>query len=183
VPAPASIAEAAMIAGYSRVARLTASLAAVRAARSASRDGGAGPALPACITVQAPPGTAARVLDALRVRIIDAATSPWHEWHALVRDYQREHGHADVPAAYRSPGGQMLGKWLAGEKNDHARGTLPAGRVRALEELGVTWSLRDTAWQRGLACAAAYLTAHGHLSVPGLVGHGGRLPAGLLAHR
>jgi hypothetical protein len=147
--------------------RLAASLTAVRASRPASSPhGGTGPALPSCITVQAPPGTAARVLDALRVRIIEGTTSAWQEWHALLREYHQEHGHADVPAAYRAPGGQLLGKWLAGEKNDHARGTLAPERAAALEELGVTWSVRDAAWQRGLGYAAAYLAAHGHLRVP-----------------
>ena len=147
--------------------RLAASLTGIRASRPVgSRHGGPEPALPACIAVQAPPGTAARVLNALRVRIIEATTSSWWDWYALLRAYHREHGHADPPANYRAPGGQLLGRWLAGEKNDHARGVLAAERAAALEELGVTWSLREAAWQRALAHAAAYLAAHRHLSVP-----------------
>ena len=147
--------------------RLAASLAAARASRPArSRDGGPEPALPPGIVVQAPPGTAARVLDALRVRIINGATSPWHEWHALLRQYQQEHGHADVPQDYRAPAGQLLGQWLSGQRSDHANGVLAAERAAALEELGITWSLYEAAWQRGLAHATAYHAAHGHLNVP-----------------
>jgi hypothetical protein len=146
---------------------LTASLAAARASRALSRDdSGASPALPAAITVQAPPGTAEKILDALRVRIIIGTTLSRQEWHALLLEYRHQHGHADVPAAYVTPAGRPLGKWLADARHDRARGLLAASRAAALEEAGVTWNLRDAAWQRGLGHAAAYLAAHGHLNVP-----------------
>jgi superfamily II DNA or RNA helicase len=147
--------------------RLAASMAAARAARPAGlRTGGAEPALPPAIDVQAPPGTAARVLDALRVRIIDGTASQWWEWHALLREYRLEHGHADVPGGYQAPGGGELGNWLSRQKVGHADGALPAERAAALEELGVTWSAGEASWQRGLEHATAYRAAHGHLNVP-----------------
>jgi len=147
--------------------RLAASLTAARAARPAGpRAGGPEPALPPGIDVQAPPGTAARVLEALRIRIIDGTASPWWDWHALLREYRREHGHADVPGGYRAPGGRELGNWLSRQKVDHAGGALPAERAAALEELGVTWSAWEASWQRGMEHATAYHAAHGHLNVP-----------------
>ena len=147
--------------------RLAASLTAARAARPAGpRTGGPEPALPPGIDVQAPPGTAARVLDALRVRIIDGTTSPWWDWYALLREYQREHGHANPPGGYQAPGGRELGNWLSRQKIDHADGVLPAERAAALEELGVTWSSWEASWERGLEHATAYHAAHGHLNVP-----------------
>jgi hypothetical protein len=146
--------------------RLAASLAAARAAQGAARPvDGPDPALPARIDLQAPPGTAARVLDALRVRIIDAAASPWWDWYGLLREFQREHGHVSMPVDYQAPGGRKLGGWLARQKTDHASGTLPADRAAALEELGVRWTSLKTAWEQGLAHAAAYHAAHGHLNV------------------
>jgi superfamily II DNA or RNA helicase len=147
--------------------RLTATLTAVRASRPASGDDGdRESALPASIMVQAAPGAAARLVDALRVRIINATTSTWHDWHALLRGYHREHATADVPHDYQAPGGQRLGRWLAWQRSEHARGTLAADRVTALEELGVTWSLHEAAFQRGLDYLDAYIAAHGHARVP-----------------
>ena len=147
--------------------RLAVSLTAARAARPAGhRAAGPETALPPGIEVTAPPGTAARVLDALRIRIIDGATSPWWDWHALLREYQREHGHASPPRSYRAPDGRELGNWLSRQRNDHASGTLPADRAAALEELGVPWSPLDAAWEQWLARAEAYRAAHGHLNVP-----------------
>lgn len=140
--------------------------ASLTASRLALRNGGPDPALPPRISVQAPPGTAARILQALQVRIISGTTSPWWEWHALLRQYQQQHGNADVPQNYRAPDGRPLGHWLSHQRRDHARQALAAERAAALEELGVTWSLYEAAWQRGLAHAAAYHAAHGHLDVP-----------------
>lgn len=145
--------------------RLAASLTAVRAARP-TRSPGAGPQLPPAICLQAPPGTSARILDALSVRIIDATTSPWWEWLALLREYQREHGHADVPERYQAPGGRQLGHWLARQRQAIDCGTLTGEQAAALEGLGVTRSPYDAAWERGLAQATAYHAAHGHLNVP-----------------
>jgi hypothetical protein len=147
--------------------RLAASLTAARAARPAGpRARGQGPALPPVIDVQAPPGTAARVLDALRVRIIDGTTSPWWDWHALLCEYRREHGHANAARGYLTPGGYALGNWVERQKADYAQGVLPADRAAALEELGITWSTREAAWKINLARAVAYRAAHGHLNVP-----------------
>jgi hypothetical protein len=145
--------------------RLTASLARARAARPPGGRG-AGPQFPAAIRVQAPPGTSARILDALSVQIIDATAQPWQEWLALLREFRREHGHADVPQDYRAPGGQQLGHWLTRQRRLLARGALAEDQVTALDELGVTRSPHDAAWDRGLARAAAYYQAHGHLDVP-----------------
>jgi superfamily II DNA or RNA helicase len=147
--------------------RLAASLTAARASRPARPgDGGQAPGLPDPIEIQAPPGTAARVLEALCVRVIDGTTSPWHEWHALLRWYKQEHGHADVPVKYRAPGGQLLGQWLADQKRYHGNGDLAAELAAALEELGVTWSMSEAAWQQVLAHVTAYRARFGHLNVP-----------------
>jgi superfamily II DNA or RNA helicase len=145
--------------------RLAVSLTAARAARPA-RPPGTGPQLPDPIEVQAPPGTSARILEALSVRIIDAATSPWWEWLALLGEFRREHGHADVPQRYQAQDGRQLGHWLARQRQALDGGTLTSEQVAALEELGVTRSPYDAAWERGLAHAVAYHAAHGHLNVP-----------------
>ncbi|HEY1616737.1 MAG TPA: helicase associated domain-containing protein, partial [Streptosporangiaceae bacterium] len=88
------------------------------------------------------------------------------QWLALLREYHREHGHADVPQRYRAPDGRQLGHWLARQRQALASGTLAAGQAAALAELGVTRSPHDAAWDRGLAHATAYHAAHGHLNVP-----------------
>lgn len=127
--------------------RLAVSLTAARAARPA-RPPGAGPQLPDPIEVHAPPGTSARILEALSVRIIDATTSPWWEWLALLGEYHGEHGHADVPQRYQAPDGRQLGHWLTRQRQALDSGTLTSEQGAALEELGVTRSPHDAAWER-----------------------------------
>lgn len=148
--------------------RLAAGLAAARAARAAPPGEARGQAagLPRPVQVRAPAGTAARVLEALCVRVIDGATSSWWEWHALLRQYKQVHGNADVPAGYQAPGGRQLGQWLLDQRRCHGNGTLAPELDAALEELGVTWSVQEAAWQQVLEHAAAYRARFGHLNVP-----------------
>jgi len=147
--------------------RLAAGLNAARASRPdrAGNDKRA-TALPDPIEVQALPGTAARVLEALCVRVINGTTSPWWEWHALLCQYKQEHGHADVPVKYKAPGGQPLGSWLSRQKDARAKGVLGADLAAALEELGIPWTVQEQVWRRGIAHAADYHARYGHLNVP-----------------
>ncbi|MFF9128448.1 helicase associated domain-containing protein [Streptomyces sp. NPDC014889] len=63
-------------------------------------------------------------------------------------------------------GAHPLGVWVADQRRYYAAGTLEPERVAELEALGMVWSVRDTAWEEGLAVARAYAAAHGGMLLP-----------------
>ncbi|MCX5009808.1 Helicase associated domain protein [Streptomyces sp. NBC_00555] len=62
--------------------------------------------------------------------------------------------------------GFPLGQWIADARRNRAAGRLEPGRVKALDELGMVWSERDTAWEEGITAARGWAQEHGHLLAP-----------------
>jgi superfamily II DNA or RNA helicase len=104
--------------------------------------------------------------EAITVRAVQAASTPWPAWLAALREYRETHGHASPPREYQAPGGLALGTWLHNQRAAHRAGRLDPQRAAALEDLGVEWSVFSTAWWRGYEHAAAYRAALGHLAIP-----------------
>ncbi|MFE7401862.1 helicase associated domain-containing protein [Streptomyces sp. NPDC057557] len=71
-----------------------------------------------------------------------------------------------TPEGWGAVGGYPLGQWIADQRRAYTAGTLEAGRVAELEELGMVWSEQDAAWADGLAVAREYAAAHGHFLPP-----------------
>ncbi|MFJ2110574.1 Helicase associated domain protein [Streptomyces sp. NPDC087850] len=90
----------------------------------------------------------------------------WEENLAAFTVYRSEQGHLDIPAKYETPGGQKLGKALAGLRHKYRTGKLTPDRIKALEELGVVWSPRDAGWTEFLAACDRYIERNGDLRVP-----------------
>ncbi|MER5617456.1 helicase associated domain-containing protein [Streptomyces sp. NPDC002215] len=63
-------------------------------------------------------------------------------------------------------GGYPLRQWIADQHRAYGAGTLEAGRVAELEQLGMVWSEQDAAWADGIAVAKEYAAAHGHFLPP-----------------
>jgi superfamily II DNA or RNA helicase len=81
--------------------------------------------------------------------------------------YHAAHGNLDIPENYVTSDGLRLGTWLGQRRREYRRGTLPAEKAAALEQLGVTWdSAFDAAWQRGLHRLVRYRDTQGHARVP-----------------
>jgi hypothetical protein len=144
---------------------LAAGLGSTRAAR-ASAASGREPELPGQIVVHAPPGTVAQALQALRIRIVDATTPAWHEGYAHAQAWQQQHGHLNIPYAHTTGGGFRLGSWLSSQRVLRNSGQLAAGRITALDALGMIWDVLDQAWMRAYQEACAWHQQHGHLEVP-----------------
>ncbi|MFI2664145.1 DEAD/DEAH box helicase [Micromonospora carbonacea] len=110
----------------------------------------------------------AGTLPADRVADLDALGIDWsirashHDGYAAARRFHAEHGHLDVPFGH-TVNGIDLYRWLSARRVDYQKGALSAERVRALEALGIHWSIREAAWQRNLAAATAYYQREGHL--------------------
>ena len=119
---------------------------------------------PPWLRVLGPAATPA-LTQAVTAQMVEAATTSWPEHYAALQEFCARTGHADLPAGYQAHGIDLR-KWQDANCAALRAGTLPPERARALENLGVTPSRLDAAWQRGLAAAAAYHAAHGNLRVP-----------------
>ncbi|MFJ2008087.1 DEAD/DEAH box helicase [Streptomyces chartreusis] len=103
---------------------------------------------------------------ALSLRVLAPKSAEWRRGLKAARHYHRTHHHLDVPQTYEDNTGYPLGRWLTWQRHLHTNGALDAARTSALERLGIIWTPRQQAFDRGLAHAAAYVTRHGHLAVP-----------------
>src|SRR5260370_11313221 len=144
---------------------LSAGLGTARASRADPRDG-SGQAMPEQLIVQAPSGTLARTLDALRVRIIDATASSWWDGYGHARAYHGKHGDLDAPNGHVTHGGVQLGTWLSAQRAARNAGTLGDDRIRLLDEIGMIWDRLDTAWMSAYQALCAFRDQNGHQEVP-----------------
>ena len=84
--------------------------------------------------------------------------------HKHVIPYKEEHGDLLVHVDYRTEDGYDLPQWISVQRRKKRQGTLLPEREKALEDLGMVWSVRrPDMW---LEDAEAYFQEHGHLRVP-----------------
>ncbi|MEW2554492.1 Helicase associated domain protein [Streptomyces zhihengii] len=112
------------------------------------------------------PTQADEIALALSLRVLAPKSAEWRRGLAAARRFRNIHHHLDVLQNYEDPTGYPLGRWLTWQRHLHAKGTLDAVRVQALERLGIIWDPRQQAFDRALAHAAVYAARHGHLAVP-----------------
>ncbi|MFC9337439.1 Helicase associated domain protein [Streptomyces sp. NPDC057020] len=112
------------------------------------------------------PTQADEVALALTLRVLKPKSAEWRRGLASARRYHRTHHHLDIPQTYEDATGYALGRWLTWQRHLHNQNALDLARTHALEQLGIIWNPHQQAWDRGLAHAAAYATAHGHLAAP-----------------
>ncbi|MFG1849632.1 DEAD/DEAH box helicase [Micromonospora carbonacea] len=103
-----------------------------------------------------------RVADLESLGIDWSIRAAHHDGYAAARRFHADHGHLDVPFGH-TVNDIDLYRWLSARRVDYQKGVLSAERVRALEALGIHWSIREAAWQRNLAAATAYYQREGHL--------------------
>jgi len=95
----------------------------------------------------------------------------WEDSLAALTEFQRAHGHSDVPADWRDD--RALALWAQRQRNEHRKGRLDPDRVHRLDALQFRWSPRKTraqeridAWERSFAALAAFAERNGHVDVP-----------------
>ncbi|WP_097990570.1 DEAD/DEAH box helicase [Streptomyces sp. f51] len=107
----------------------------------------------------------------LRTRVLRPDSEIWLTGYNTLRGWAREHGHARVPseATVKSgddDGSYALGSWVAEQRRAFKAGTLKAWRVDLLNEVGMVWSVGDTAFWRNLSAARSYYAVHSTLACP-----------------
>lgn len=80
--------------------------------------------------------------------------------------YRAENGHLRIPLDHITTGPRpiALGKWIRSTRS--RRHKLTSQQTRALDELGMVWSVPDEEWKDGISAARSYHERNGDLRVP-----------------
>ena len=94
----------------------------------------------------------------------------WNEVYQAAKRYFEANGNLEVPAAYVSPEGYALGKWVRRQqyarlKPEKSNSILSAERIALLDAIGMQWEKPDS-WQHRLKLAQEYKKTHGDLFIP-----------------
>ncbi|KAL7514863.1 hypothetical protein ACHAXN_012150 [Cyclotella atomus] len=73
----------------------------------------------------------------------------WQEQYDKLVSFQQQHGHCRVPNRYKSD--EFLGSWVKSQREQYKRGSMSQDRIELLNNIGFTWSVRNTS----LSTAAA----------------------------
>ena len=97
----------------------------------------------------------------------------WEEQYKSLRAYHMQNGHCKVPARFKS--NAKLGRWVMTQRRQFTLlmqgfpSALTAERIRRLESLGFTWSVRPepvTTWNKKFHELKAYKATFGNCMVP-----------------
>lgn len=128
---------------------------------------GGTPRLPGKIHVDLPESISADFARAFGVQLVERTTPTWVVGIAEVRAFAAEHGHADVPARYVSPGGHTTGSWVSHTRTRFGQGQIAADLAAELESIrGWVWSVSDRKWSVGVGETRKFAAEHGHAVVP-----------------
>ena len=93
----------------------------------------------------------------------------WETNFLLLTEYQRRHGHTDVPSHNDDP----FAQWVHMQRVRRRNGTLNPEVERRLEAIGFAWKktrrlgpVFDAKWEHHLAELSAFKAQHGHANVP-----------------
>lgn len=97
-------------------------------------------------------------LDEAQIKLLDKLDFVWapadRAWGAMFRELQefrQKQGHCDVPSQWEE--NPHLSNWVASQRHRRKKGSLPAERVRRLDEVGFVWSIYGCGTVRKLAKA------------------------------
>jgi len=108
------------------------------------------------------------LLGQSKFEVLDALGMRWERMAAAtamrldeLKEFKRQHGHIDVPTIYSTG----LGAWLGQCRARKRVGDLGTDVEAALKELGVTWNMRDSLWEKYVAELKEFHKTHGHFNV------------------
>src|SRR5262249_28161806 len=95
--------------------------------------------------------------------IWDLRSANWDEGLRNLTTYRSREGHCNVPETHKE-GGFALGSWVGTQR--HNKDRLSEERRQKLDELGVMWDVRETAWEEGFNLLKTYKVREGDCYVP-----------------
>ena len=86
----------------------------------------------------------------------------WDERYGELLAYKAAHDDTNVPQRWHTG----LGMWLHHQRKKKNVGLLSKERIQRLDEIGIDWDPRESAWEARFAELVEYKNRHGNLNVP-----------------
>ena len=87
------------------------------------------------------------------------------EWFPVAQKYYQEHKNLLVPLDYETKDGKKLGKWIASKRKDYANNLLSLEKTKALDSIGMVWSINEKKWNDMFNLLIEYKNIHGNLDI------------------
>lgn len=101
------------------------------------------------------------------VGIVWETDGAWNACFEAAKEYYREYGDLDIPAACVTPEGLKLGAWYRSVRTAYKKGVLSEERRKKLEEIGISWvSVKERTWLSYYEKAKEYCREHGNADIP-----------------
>lgn len=123
-------------------------------------------------------GEHAGKLTSERIKMLDEIGMVWDSYRDIsweknfseAKKYYDTFGDLNVPSGYVSNNGVKLGAWISKirniRKNNSQRKYLTEKRIKALDEIGMVWSVSDRLWHMYYGACVEYKEAYNNLDVP-----------------
>lgn len=100
-------------------------------------------------------------LDMIGMVWEDKYEKQWNKYYLEAFNYFNKYGNIDVPAAYKTDSGIMLGRWVSRQRNNKR---LTDEQRNKLNRIGMRWGNSDS-WESRFAIAKRYYDTHGNLDI------------------
>lgn len=101
-------------------------------------------------------------LDAINFNWEPFANS-WEEMFNSLCEFQKEHGHCNVPARYKK--NMKLGRWIDRQRQSHRNGQISQEYKERLEKLGLVWNPISDVWEDMYLKLCNFKIVNGHLNI------------------
>lgn len=102
----------------------------------------------------------------IRHHVVERLTSNWEVAYGALERYKAEHGHCNVPRAYRASTHVHLGSWCSLQRRLARSGKLQPSRRSDLEALGFDFEPIKSAWEKAYSALKEYKSTYGHPNAP-----------------
>ena len=108
-------------------------------------------------------------LNAIGMQWGNRSDAQWMRMYDLAKQYHAQHDDLNIPVAYITPDGQLLGKWIARQRNarnrpEKSNTRLTKERIALLDSIGMNWGTQDP-WQYRYNLVLEYKREHGDINI------------------
>ena len=105
--------------------------------------------------------------------VFDVREMQWQEMYDLAKKYYEYHGNLKVPRDFKTinvllydESGVSLGKWIQNQRVAYQKGKLSEEKIELLQNIGMTFGVREMQWQDMYDFAKKYYEHYGNLNAP-----------------